>query len=52
MHRGRSTRPAAPALTFLPNARAVSAAAHDPDAEFELLVRALVGGLHARLARP
>ncbi len=42
-------RPADPALTFLPNARAVFAAVHDRDAEFELLVRALIDGLHARL---
>jgi AcrR family transcriptional regulator len=44
-------RPADAALTPLPNARQMFAARHDRDAEFELLVRALIDGLHARLRR-
>ena len=47
----RLPRPADPALTPLPNARPIFAAVHDRDAEFELLVRALIDGLHARLRR-
>jgi hypothetical protein len=36
-------------LADLPNARAVFTAARDNDADFELLVRSLIDGLHARL---
>ena len=42
-------RPGDDALAQLPGARQVFAARHDRDAEFELLVRALIDGLHARL---
>jgi AcrR family transcriptional regulator len=44
-------RPTAAALSWLPNARMVFDAKPDRDAEFELLVRSLIEGLHARLAR-
>jgi AcrR family transcriptional regulator len=37
-------------LASLPKARRVFTASHDYDAEFELLVRALIDGLHARLS--
>lgn len=43
--------PAEAALSRLPNARMMFDAPHDGDAEFELLVRALIEGLHARLVR-
>jgi AcrR family transcriptional regulator len=43
-------RPADDALSQLPGARQVFAARHDRNAEFELLVRALIEGLYARLA--
>jgi AcrR family transcriptional regulator len=42
-------RPTDDALAELPNARQIFGASHDRDAEFELLVRALIDGLHARL---
>jgi hypothetical protein len=38
-------------LAFLPHARVVFAAQGDPGANFELTVRALIEGLHARLAQ-
>ncbi len=38
-------------LTWLPNTRLAFAGAHDHDAEFELIVRALIEGLYARLTR-
>jgi AcrR family transcriptional regulator len=44
-------RPADDALSQLPGARQLFEARHDRDAEFELLVRALIDGLHARLLR-
>jgi AcrR family transcriptional regulator len=44
-------RPADAALSWLPNARLMFDAPHDRDAEFELVVRSLIDGLHARLAR-
>jgi AcrR family transcriptional regulator len=44
-------RPAEDALSRLPSARQMFEARHDRDAEFELLVRALIDGLHARLLR-
>jgi TetR/AcrR family tetracycline transcriptional repressor len=44
-------RPADGALSQLPGARQIFEARHDRDAEFELLVRALIDGLHARLLR-
>jgi TetR/AcrR family tetracycline transcriptional repressor len=44
-------RPADGALAQLPDARQMFEAGHDRDAEFELLVRALIDGLHARLLR-
>ena len=44
-------RPADDALAPLPGARRMFEARHDRDAEFELLVRALIDGLHARLSR-
>ena len=34
-------------LAMLPNARLLLTSDHDPEAEFELMVRALVEGLHA-----
>lgn len=37
-------------FTSLPNARLVFSAAHDFDRGFELVVRALISGLHARLS--
>jgi TetR/AcrR family tetracycline transcriptional repressor len=45
-------RPADDAVAELPNARKMFEARHDRDAEFELLVRALIDGLHARLLHP
>lgn len=42
-------RPAAGALAERPGARQMFEARHDGDAAFELLVRALIDGLHARL---
>jgi AcrR family transcriptional regulator len=45
------TPPADAALSRRPNARLMFEAPHDRDAEFELVVRALIEGLHARLAR-
>ena len=44
-------RPADGALAQLPSVRQMFEARHDRDAEFELLVRALIDGLHARLLR-
>jgi hypothetical protein len=44
-------RPGDTALSRLPNARLMFDAPHDRDAEFELVVRSLIEGLHARLAR-
>jgi AcrR family transcriptional regulator len=44
-------RPSEAQLSWLPNARAVFGARPDREANFELLVRALIDGLHARLAR-
>jgi TetR/AcrR family transcriptional regulator, tetracycline repressor protein len=44
-------RPSAAALNSLPNVRAMFKAEHNRDAEFELVVRALIEGLHARLIR-
>jgi AcrR family transcriptional regulator len=44
-------RPPDTALAWLPNARSMFDARHDRDAEFELVIRALIDGLHARLAR-
>jgi AcrR family transcriptional regulator len=44
-------RPADATLAWLPNARLMFDTAHDRDAEFELVVRALIEGLYARLAR-
>jgi hypothetical protein len=38
-------------LSWLPNARLVFKTAHDRDADFELLVRSLIGGMHMRLMR-
>lgn len=38
-------------LSWLPNARLVFSAPHDRDADFELLVRSLVAGMHMRLTR-
>ncbi|HSZ53655.1 MAG TPA: TetR/AcrR family transcriptional regulator C-terminal domain-containing protein, partial [Caulobacteraceae bacterium] len=43
-------RPADDALTQLPSARQMFEARHDREAEFELLVRALIDGLYARLS--
>ena len=43
-------RPADGALTQLPSARQMFNARHDRDAEFELLVRALIDGLYAKLS--
>jgi AcrR family transcriptional regulator len=37
-------------LAWLPNARLLYRSGHDPDAAFELVVRALITGLHAQLA--
>jgi AcrR family transcriptional regulator len=42
-------RPGSAVLNGLPNVRAMFGADHDRDAEFELVVRALNDGLHARL---
>jgi AcrR family transcriptional regulator len=39
------------ALKWTPSARVMFTATRDPDADFELLVRSLVDGLHARLSR-
>jgi AcrR family transcriptional regulator len=38
-------------LTWLPNTRHAFGGRHDHDAEFELVVRSLIEGIHARLAR-
>ncbi|HEY1750207.1 MAG TPA: TetR/AcrR family transcriptional regulator C-terminal domain-containing protein [Caulobacteraceae bacterium] len=43
-------RPADAALAWLPNARLMFDAPPDYDADFELLSRALIAGLHARLS--
>jgi AcrR family transcriptional regulator len=43
-------RPADDALSQLPSARQMFEARHDREAEFELLVRALIDGLYARLS--
>jgi AcrR family transcriptional regulator len=45
------TRPTPAQLSWLPNARLVFGARPDRDANFELLVRALIDGLYARLGR-
>jgi AcrR family transcriptional regulator len=45
-------RPAGDALSQLPSARQMFEARHDRDAEFELLVRALIDGLYGRLLVP
>lgn len=37
-------------LTWMPNARLLLTTRHDPQANFELLVRSLIDGLHARLS--
>lgn len=42
-------RPDESMLDFLPNTRSMYTTEHDADAEFELVVRALIEGLHARL---
>jgi AcrR family transcriptional regulator len=42
-------RPSEAQLSWLPNARMLFGARPDRDANFELLVRALIDGLHARL---
>ena len=44
-------RPADASLSWLPNARLMFDTPHDREAEFELVVRSLIEGLHARLAR-
>ena len=44
-------RPSDASLSWLPNARLMFDARHDHEAEFELLVRSLIEGLHARLSR-
>ena len=44
-------RPADASLSWLPNARLVFDTPHDRGAEIELVVRALIEGLHARLSR-
>jgi AcrR family transcriptional regulator len=44
-------RPNDAALSWLPNARLMFQVDHDREAEFELLVRSLIEGLYARLAR-
>lgn len=44
-------RPASDAVAQLPGARQMFEARHDRDAAFELLVRALIDGLYARLLR-
>jgi hypothetical protein len=44
-------RPSEAQLSWLPNARLVFGVRPDRDANFELLVHALIDGLHARLAR-
>jgi AcrR family transcriptional regulator len=38
-------------LSWLPNTRLLFTSEHDPEAEFELMVRALIEGTHARLSR-
>ena len=43
-------RPTPAELALLPNARTMFDAARDRDAEYELLVRALIDGLYARLS--
>jgi AcrR family transcriptional regulator len=42
-------RPEPTALTWVPNARLAFATERDADADFELVVRALIDGVHARL---
>lgn len=42
--------PEIPDLSMFPNVRAQLAVESDPDAEFEVLVHAVIDGLHARLA--
>jgi len=37
-------------LSLLPNVRTMFKSKHDPEAQFELVVRSLIEGLHARLA--
>jgi TetR/AcrR family tetracycline transcriptional repressor len=48
---GGMQRPTDAALSGLPNARALFNAKPNRDADFELLVRSLIEGLHARLSR-
>jgi AcrR family transcriptional regulator len=43
-------QPEAAALTWVPNARRAFNLERDPDADFELVVRAMLDGVHARLA--
>jgi AcrR family transcriptional regulator len=43
-------QPAESSLTWVPNARRAFRLERDPDADFELVVRSLVDGVHARLA--
>jgi AcrR family transcriptional regulator len=43
-------RPAEEHLAFLPNTRLLYSSARDADAQFELIVRAMIEGLHARLS--
>ena len=45
-------RPDADALAWTPNARIAFQRDHDRDAEFELVVRSLIDGIHARLSAP
>lgn len=42
--------PTEPALTWVPNARLAFGIERDADADFELVVRAVIDGVHARLA--
>jgi TetR/AcrR family transcriptional regulator, tetracycline repressor protein len=46
----RMQRPKEAALTWVPNARLACGIERDRDADFELIVRAVVDGVHARLA--
>lgn len=45
-----SAPPADELLALLPNARLAFLGDHDSDANFELVVRALIEGVHARLS--
>ena len=42
-------RPDAAALTWVPNARLAFGRERDTDADFELVVRSMLDGVHARL---